>query len=637
MALAPLMYVLWTKFMKFNPKEPNWLNRDRFILSNGHASMLLYSMLHLAKYDLSLEDIKNFRQWGSKTPGHPEVGHTPGVETTTGPLGQGLMNAVGMAMAEAHLSSLFNREAYSIYDHFTYAICSDGDLMEGASHEAGSLAGHLGLGKLICFYDDNHISIEGETEITYNDDVVKRFESYGWQVENLGEKANDLEAIEYAIERAQKETRRPTLIVVRSHIGFGAPTMQDTPEAHGSPLGEEEIQKTKEFYGWPKDKKFWVPDEVEEHMKQCIDQKKENFKKWSEKFELYQSHHEKLYQKLESYLNQSCPKNWHLKLPHFEPADGPMATRSACGKALQSFEDDLPWLVGGSADLKPSTKTFISSSDYFSKDDYTQRNIAWGIREHLMCAASSGIYLHGGLRSFSSTFFIFTDYARPAIRLSALMNVPNIYVMTHDSIGLGEDGPTHQPIEQLSSFRAMPNMTLIRPADANETAVAWRVAIENKTGPTLLVLTRQKLPIFDHRKVAESQGVMQGGYVLSKEEGEKPDVILIATGSEVHSILEAQTVLKESKIDARVVSMPSWEIFRSQLQDYKNQVIPESIEKRVSVEAGSTLGWQEWIGDRGLSIGLDDFGTSAPYEEIFKQRKMDVESLVKRIKDYVKS
>lgn len=632
MALAPLAYLLWKRFMRFNPKNPNWLNRDRFVLSNGHASLLQYASLYLSGYALSLNDIKEFRQWGSKTPGHPEYGLTPGIETTTGPLGQGFMNAVGMAMAEAHLAAIYNKDGFNLIDHYTYVSCSDGDMMEGASHEAASLAGHFGLGKLICFYDDNHISIEGNTEITFTDDRAKRFEGYHWHVQNLGEKANDLEAIAQAIENAQHEKQRPSLIIIRSHIAFGAPNKHDTKEAHGSPLGEEEVALAKQFYGWPHDKHFLVPTEVAEHMREAGEKGKRFNDEWDLIWREYQFKHPLEARQLETALKGELPSKWNEGLPVFQPSDGPLATRSAAGKAINHFAKKIPWLIGGSGDLAPSTNTLIKNSDYFQKNQYSNRNIAWGVREHVMCGATSGLALHGGLRAFVSTFFIFTDYARPAIRLACLMELPVIYVMTHDSIGLGEDGPTHQPVEHLASFRTMPHMCVIRPADANETIHAWKTALERKK-PTLIILTRQKLPVFNRIGLGSAENVAKGAYVLRKEKGSLPDVILMGSGSEVHLLLEAQEKLAEKKVDARVVSFPSWELFEQQSKKYRDEVIPPSVKARLSVEAAHPLGWKEkWVGEKGETIGVESFGASAPYKENFKHFGFTVENIMEKVK-----
>jgi transketolase len=632
MALAPLAYVVWTQFLRHNPGNPKWFNRDRFILSCGHASMLLYAMLYLTGYDLSLEEIKNFRQWGSKTPGHPEHGMTPGVETTTGPLGQGIMNAVGMAMAEAHLAKVFNRDGHEMVDHHVYAFCSDGDFMEGASHEAASLAGHYGLGKLICVYDDNRISIEGETDLTYSDDVGKRFEAYHWHVQDIGDKANDLAALAHALTKAREEKERPSLIIVRSHIGYGSPNRQDTAKAHGEPLGEEEVKLTKKVYGWPENETFLVPDQVLDHMGKVAERGEKLEESWNDKFAVYQNTYPDLAAQLQASLEGSLPSGWDNDIPNFTPDDGPMATRVASGKVLNSFADKVPWLVGGSADLAPSTKTLIGDSTYFVKGKYEKRNIAWGVREHTMAACCSGMALHGGIRPYGATFFIFTDYARPAIRLAALMELPVIYVMTHDSIGVGEDGPTHQPIEHLASLRAMPNLCVIRPGDANEVAFAWRAAMTCNDCPNMLVLTRQNLPIFDRGKFAGAEGLLKGAYVLSKEKGATLDIILMASGSEVQLIMTAQEILATEGINARVVSMPCWEFFKEQSQEYRDEVLPPDVKARLAVEAGVPLGWHEWVGDEGEIMGINKFGASAPAKENFKQYGFTVENVVERAK-----
>jgi len=632
MALAPLAYVLWTRFLRHNPGNPGWFDRDRFVLSCGHASMLLYAMLYLTGYDLPLEELKRFRQLGSRTPGHPESTLTPGVETTTGPLGQGLMNAVGMALAEAHLAAVFNRQGHDIVNHYTYAICSDGDLMEGASHEAASLAGHLGLGKLIVVYDDNHISIEGGTELTYSDDVAKRFEAYHWHVQDVGDRANDLEALAGALQSAQGVAERPSLVILRSHIGFGSPNKQDTAAAHGSPLGEEEVKLAKKAYGWPEDEYFLVPDEVLTHMRDAMAKGEKLEAEWGRRFAAYKQAHPELAEQFEAALSGELPKGWDSDIPDFTPEDGPVATRSVGGKVMNAFARRVPWLMGGSADLSPSTKTLIEPVEYVAKGAYQHRNVAWGVREHAMCSCCSGMALHGGVRPFAATFFVFTDYARPSIRLSALMELPVIYVMTHDSIGLGEDGPTHQPVEQLPSLRAVPNLVLIRPADANETAHAWRVAMQRTDGPTMLLLTRQNVPVFDRNTLAPAEGVCRGAYVLLGEKGEKPDLILIASGSEVQLVLEAQGKLAETGVDARVVSMPSWELFRGQPQAYRDEVFPPDVKARLAVEAAGTLGWCEWVGDAGDVIGMTTFGVSAPYKDAFAHFGFTVENVVARAK-----
>ena len=635
MGLAPLAYVLFTKIMQHNPDNPHWFNRDRFVLSNGHASMLLYSMLHLCGYDLPLDELKQFRQWGSKTPGHPEVHHTAGVETTTGPLGQGVMNSVGMAIAEAHLAATYNRDGFDIVNHFTYAICGDGDLMEGASHEAASLAGHLGLSRLIWIYDDNHISIEGSTDLAFTEDVAKRFQGYNWHVQNLGEKGNDIAAIEKALKRAQREKNRPSLILLRTHIGYGSPNMQDTSEVHGSPLGEEEVKLTKEYYGWPTDETFFIPEKAAAHFAQTKQRGKGKQRGWMRKFNAYKKAFPELAAQLNAAISGKLPDGWDEKLPQFKPSDGAMATRKASGAVINSFADRIPWFVGGSADLTPSTNTFIKSSGYFSKETPANRNIAWGVREHVMAAACNGLALHGGIRPYGATFFVFTDYARPGIRLSAIMHLPVIYVMTHDSIGLGEDGPTHQPVEHLASLRAMPNVTLIRPADANETTFAWKAALENANGPTILVLTRQGLPVFDRSELGSADGVTKGAYILAKEKGLKPAVILIASGSEVAIVMDAKKQLDDAGIDTRVVSMPSWELFRMQSAKYQKEVLPPSVKARVALEAGSPMGWRDWVGEKGTIIGIDTFGASAPYKEIYKHYGLTAENVVGKVKALV--
>ncbi len=627
MALAPLAYVLWRRFLRFNPENPDWFNRDRFILSCGHASMLIYAMLYLSGYDLSLEDIKSFRQWGSKTPGHPEYGVTPGVETTTGPLGQGVMNSVGMAMAEAHLAATFNRDGFDIVDHYTYAFCSDGDLMEGASHEAAALAGHLGLAKLIWVYDNNHVSLEGPTKLAYSDDVGRRFESYHWHVQDVGDKANDVEVLTAALARAREEKRQPSIIIVRSHIGYGAPHKQDTFEAHGSPLGEEEVRLAKKSYGWPEDARFLVPDRALLHMREAVDKGRKWEMAWQGKVAAYRKAHPDLAQRFEEALRGALPAGWERDIPAFKPTDGPVATRVASNKVLNSISRRVPWLIGGSADLAPSTKTLMKDTGYLEAGGFASRNIAWGVREHCMCAATSGIVLHGGLRAFAATFFVFTDYARPAIRLAALMELPVIFVMTHDSIGMGEDGPTHQPVEHLASLRAMPHMCILRPADANEVACAWRVALERRKGPAMLVLSRQDLPIFDRSRLCAAEGVLRGAYVLSREMGSRPQAVLLASGSEVQLILGAQERLIAAGIDVRVVSMPSWELFREQSREYRDEVIPPDVKARLAVEAGAPAGWREWIGDAGDIIGMTKFGASAPYQENLKHYGYTVENV----------
>lgn len=628
MALAPLAYVLWTRIMRYSPEHPAWFNRDRLVLSAGHASMLMYAALHLSGYDISLEDIRQFRQWGSKTPGHLEYALAHGIETTTGPLGQGIMNAVGMAIAEAHLAAVFNRKGHHIVDHRTYVICSDGDLMEGASHEAASLAGHLGLGKLICMYDDNHISIEGDTSLTYSDDVAMRFAGYHWHVQNLGDRANDLDALTMAIRNAQLEPERPSLIIIRSHIGYGAPHLHDSAKAHGAPLGEEEVRLTKQAYGWPPDAQFFVPARALAHMRQAVATGSQLEHAWQAELEAYRKAHPQLAARFDEALSGNLPAGWTNDLPVFPAGEGAIATRSASGKVLNGIARAIPWLMGGSADLAPSTDTLLEGGGDFSKGRYVNRNMHWGIREHVMCAASSGMALHGGVRPYAGTFFIFTDYARPAIRLAAMMGLSVIYVMTHDSIGLGEDGPTHQPIEQLASLRAMPGLVVIRPADANEVVYAWRAAIERREGPTMLVLSRQGLPVLERSGLGAAEGVLRGAYVLVREQGMQPGIIIIATGSELHIAMAAYPKLVANGIDARIVSMPSWELFRAQPQAYRDEVLPPQVKARLAIEAAASFGWREWVGDSGTIIGIDHFGASAPAAENFRQFGFTAEHVV---------
>ncbi|MFI5280180.1 MAG: transketolase [Gemmatimonadales bacterium] len=629
MALAPLAHLLYTRVLRHHPRRPDWANRDRFVLSAGHASMLLYGVLFLTGYDLTLEDLKQFRQWGSRTPGHPEHGHAPGVETTTGPLGQGFANGVGMAVAEAHLAARFNRPGHEIVDHRTYAICSDGDLMEGMSHEAASLAGHLKLGKLIYYYDDNHITIEGSTELAYSDDVGKRFEAYGWHVQHVAD-ANDLAALERATRAAEAETARPSMIIVRSHIGYGAPTKHDTASAHGAPLGKDEIAGAKKFYGWPENESFRVPPEAAEHARGAIGRGETLAKAWDARFAAYRTAHPDLAAELEAALAGRLPKGWESALPTFTPKDGAMATRAASGKVLNALAPVVKTLVGGSADLAESTLTLLKGEADLEAGSWGGRNMHFGIRELGMGAVLNGMALHGGVRPFGATFFVFTDYARPAIRLAALMGLNVIYVLTHDSIGLGEDGPTHQPVEHLWALRAIPNLTLFRPCDATETAVAWRAALEHTTGPVLLVLTRQKLPTLDRTALGAAEGLLKGGYVLAEPAGKKPQAILIGTGSEVAICLGARDILEQGGVATRVVSMPSVETFLAQDARYREQVLPESVRVRVAVEAGRTWGWHGLVGPSGDAVGVDRFGASAPYERIYQEFGLTAERVAER-------
>jgi len=626
MGLAPLAYVLWKVFLKHNPKNPKWPDRDRFILSAGHASMLLYSLLYLTGYDLSLEDIKQFRQWGSRTPGHPEYGHTPGVETTTGPLGQGFANGVGMAMAERHLAVYFNREGYPIIDHYTYCIASDGDMMEGITSEAASLAGNLGLGKLIYFYDNNHITIEGSTDLAFSsENVRKRFDAYGWQVLEVQD-GNNIDAIEHMILCAQSEKRKPSLIIIHTHIGFGSPK-QDKASAHGAPLGQEDLKLTKETLDWPQEPTFYVPPEVLSHYREALIEGDKVEKEWEECFEKYAKDFPKLGLEWHRFLAGELSEDWDKNSAVFDPKDGPKATRSVSGEILNSVALTIPNLFGGSADLAPSTDTYLKGLGDFLKDNYEGRNIHFGVREHAMGAILNGMALHGGLIPYGATFLIFSDYMRPPIRLAALMNIPTIFIFTHDSIALGEDGPTHQPVEQLIGLRSIPNITVIRPADANETREAWDYALRNRKGPVVLVLTRQKLPIIDQHKFMPAKSLKRGAYVLSPST-KTPKVILIATGSEVSIAIAAQEKLEEQNISSSVVSMPSCELFDLQPQEYKDKILPPAIKARLVIEAASPKGWRDYVGLEGGIIGINRFGASAPGSVVMERLGFSVENIV---------
>ncbi|MBW1704781.1 MAG: transketolase [Deltaproteobacteria bacterium] len=629
MGTASMAYVLWSRFLSHNPQNPKWPNRDRFVLSAGHGSMLLYSLLHLTGYDLSMEDIKNFRQWGSKTPGHPEYPLTPGVETTTGPLGQGFANGVGMAIAERFLAARFNRPDHEIVGHYTYGIVSDGDLMEGVTHETASLAGHLRLGRLIYLYDDNHISIEGNTDITFTENRTARFEAYGWQVQEIAD-GNDLNAIEKAIIAAQNETTRPSLISVRTHIGYGSPNKQDAASAHGEPLGPEEIALTKENLGWPQDPLFFVPDEVLDHFRKAVKKGNEIEEQWQAKLGSYEEAHPELARELQIWMNGELPDNWDRDIPSF-PADSKgMATRVASGTVLNAIASNVSNLFGGSADLAPSNKTEIKGYEDFQPDDYKGRNLRFGVREHGMGSILNGMALHGGIIPYGGTFLIFSDYMRPAIRLAALMGLKVIYVFTHDSIGLGEDGPTHQPVEQLASLRTIPNLTVIRPCDANETAEAWRVAMSSENGPVALALTRQGMPVLDRNTFGPATGLSKGAYVLKDSKGKKPDIILIATGSEVQIALDASRELESKGLAVRVVSMPSWELFDKQPEEYRNRVLPPETTARIAIEAGVAQGWRQYVGDRGEVIAVNRFGASAPYKVLYEKFGITPERAVEK-------
>ena len=627
MGAAPMAYVLWTRFLRHNPHNPKWLDRDRFVLSAGHGSMLLYSLLHLTGYDLSMDALKNFRQWGSKTPGHPEHDLACGIETTTGPLGQGFANGVGMAVSEAYLASRFNRPDHTIVDHYTFAIVSDGDLMEGVSHEAASLAGHLGLGKLIYLYDDNRISIEGSTDLAFTENRAARFEAYGWQVQQVKD-GNDLAAIEQAIISAKAEADRPSLIAVRTHIGYGSPNKQDTAGVHGEPLGAEEIQLTKQNLEWPPEPAFLIPDEVLDNFRQSVEKGKTLESEWQQRFTAYEGAHPELAMEWRRWMEGEMPKDWEKRILVF-PADAKgMATRAASGNVLNAVAAHLPNLIGGSADLAPSNKTLIKGENSFQARGYGGRNLHFGVREHAMGSIMNGMALHGGLIPYGGTFLVFSDYMRPAIRLAALMQLKVIYVFTHDSIGLGEDGPTHQPIEHLSALRAIPNLTVIRPCDANETAIAWQHALRSQNGPFALVLSRQGLPTLDRTEFAPATGLLKGAYVLRDTEKKDPDLILIATGSEVSLAVEAFSKLREKSVAVRVVSMPSWELFEMQPEEYRRQVLPAEVKARIAIEAGCPQGWHRYVGERGAVIGIEHFGASAPYKLIYKNFGLTVDRVV---------
>ena len=623
MALAPLAYVLWQRHLRYNPANPEWLDRDRFVLSAGHACMLLYSVLYLTGYDLTLDDIKQFRQWGSRTPGHSEHGVTPGVEATTGPLGQGTGNAVGMAIAEAQLAALFNRPGHAIIGHYTYFLASDGDLMEGVSHEACSLAGHLQLGKLIGFYDDNRITIDGSTDLAFSDNTTRRFESYGWHVQKIAD-GNDLKALDTAIAQAKRVTDRPSLIIVRTHIAWGSPHKQDTADAHGAPLGVDEVKATKQNLGWPSLEPFYVPEEALEQWRTAATRGAQLEADWKKKWNAYRAAHPDLTAELERRIAGRLPDGWDSALPVFGPKDA-QATRAASGKVLNAIAATLPELIGGSADLTGSNNTEIKNGGVFAAGSRSGRNFHFGIREHAMGAALNGIALHRGFIPFAGTFLIFSDYMRPSIRLAALTHLKPIYVFTHDSIGLGEDGPTHQPIEQLAALRAISNMTVIRPSDATEVAEAWRAAIMHQNGPVALVLTRQKVAVVDRTKYAAAAGLHKGGYVLA--DSKDPEIVLMATGSEVELILGAYERLKADGRRPRAVSMPCLEYFGKQSQDYRDSVLPPGV-RRIAVEAAAPQSWYRWIGDDGVIMGIERFGASAPYQRIYQEFGLTVDEVV---------
>lgn len=625
MGAAPMAYVLWTEFLKHNPANPRWHNRDRFILSAGHGCMLLYSLLHLTGYDLSLDDLKNFRQWGSKTPGHPESHLTPGVETTTGPLGQGFANGVGMAIAQQYLAARYNRPDYPVVDYTIYAIVSDGDLMEGVASEAASLAGHLKLDNLIYLYDDNRISIDGSTDLAFTEDVGKRFEAYGWHVQTVND-GNDLNAIRNAIKQARSTKGKPHLIKVRTHIGYGSPNKQDTAEAHGAPLGEDEVKATKKNIGWDPEARFLVPQEVLDYFRKAVGHGKEAETAWKDLWNAYSARFPKEAKELESLRAGKFGEEWKKALPAFNES---MATREASGRVLNAIAPHLPTLLGGSADLTPSNNTYLKGIPEFQAGSRNGRNLRFGVREHAMGSILNGIALTDGMIPYGGTFLIFSEYMRPPIRLACIMGIRPIYVFTHDSIGLGEDGPTHQPIEQLASLRSIPNMTIIRPADANETAVAWKVAIEHKGGPVALALTRQKVPLVDRTKYASAEGLARGAYVLA-ESGTRPDLILIGTGSELQHALGAYEILEKEGMMVRLVSMPSWELFERQSPEYRESVLPSNVQKRVAIEAGVAQGWHKYIGPAGEIICMTRFGASAPADKLMKEFGFSTEEVLER-------
>ena len=628
MALAPVGYVLFHKHLRHNPSDPLWLDRDRFVLSVGHASMLIYSLLHLSGYDLSEEDIRNFRQWGSPTAGHPEYGHAPGIETTTGPLGQGVANSVGLALAERWLAKRYNRPGHEVVDHFTYALCSDGDMMEGVSHEAAAIAGHQKLGKLIWIFDDNRITIDGGTELSSSTNQAKRFEAYGWHVTHVSD-GNDLEEIDRAIIEAKRESERPSLIVLRTTIGYGSPGKAGTSAAHGAPLGQDEIIKTKENLGYPSLEPFHVENSTREHWAACLENGRKLQEDWQKRFSLYQEQAPDFAAEFLQVMSGELPEDWDENVPNLTAAENEDATRGWSGKVLQGVASGLPNLIGGSADLAGSNKTTINGADNLLSSSPGGRNIHYGIREHAMASIMNGMALHGGIRPFGGTFLIFSDYMRPAIRLAALMGQSVIYVFTHDSIGLGEDGPTHQPVEQLAALRAVPNLCDLRPGDAAETEIAWRVAIERTEGPSFLALTRQKVVLLDRGgMLAGAEGLRRGGYVLAEAASGTPEVILIASGSELGIILEARERLEAEGTPTRVVSLPSWYLFGRQEKDYRDSVLPPEISKKVSVEAASTFGWTRWVGASGSSLGLDHFGASAPSDILFEKFGFTVEDVV---------
>jgi len=634
MGAAAMGYVLWTRFLRHNPSNPRWPGRDRFVLSAGHGSMLLYALLYLTGYDLALKELKRFRQLSSRTPGHPENWHTPGVETTTGPLGQGFANGVGMAMAAKHTAACFERDDYALFDCRVFAIVSDGDIMEGVASEAASLAGHLKLGNIVYLYDDNRVTIDGPTDLTFSEDVGKRFEAYGWHTEAV-EDGNDLGAIHQALARGCAERERPSLIRVRTHIGFGSPHRQDSSQAHGKPLGKEEVELAKRNYDWPLEPEFYVPERALAEFRRCVERGRELEADWRERFARYAQRYPELARRYNAALGGELPQDWDAELPKFSPAET-LATRQSASKAMAAISRRVTNLFGGAADLNESTLTEIKGGGDFAPASFSGRNVHFGVREHAMCAALNGIALFGGLIPFGASFLVFTDYCRPALRLAAMMRLHVIYVFTHDSIGLGEDGPTHQPVEQLASLRAIPGMTVIRPADANEAVDAWPVAISHRTGPVLLALTRQAVPTIDRTITAPASELARGAYVLCESPGRNSDIILLAAGSEVHLVLAAKDELERQGAAVRVVSMPSFELFQAQSESYRQSVLPKEITRRLAVEAGSPQCWHQWVGSSGEILGMTGYGASAPYKDLMKHFNFTTEHVVARALNLLK-
>jgi transketolase len=630
MGAAAMAFTLWTRHLRFNPENPEWFGRDRFILSGGHGSMLLYSLLYLTGFQLSLDELRNFRQWGSLTPGHPEYRLTPGVEVTTGPLGQGFGNGVGMAIAADHLAAIFNKPGHEMIDHYIYAIVTDGDLMEGISSESASLAGHLKLGRLIYLYDDNRISIDGSTDIAFTEDRAKRFESYHWHVQQISD-GNDVEAIDRAIQTA-KEDDRPSIIMARTHIGYGLPTRQDTPKAHGEPPGEEELNGAKKNVDWPLEPRFLVPEDVFAFFREALERGKQEEKEWHTRLANYYIEYPDSAQEFERRIKGVLPEGWDSGLATFPWDEKGLASRAASGKVLNEIALKIPELIGGSADLAPSNKTWINQSPSFQPTSKEGRNFNFGVREHAMAAAVNGMAVHGGVIPYAGTFLVFSDYMRPAIRISALSNYPSIWVFTHDSIGVGEDGPTHQPVEQIAALRSIPNLVTLRPADANEVREAWKYAIAHRNGPTALIFSRQNLPTFNREVFAPADGLTHGAYVLCDLGQSQPEIILMASGSEVHLIVSAAQELSEEGFSVRVVSFPSWELFGQQEKSYRESVLPPNVKARLVVEAGVSMGWSRWFGDHGSILSVDQFGSSAPYKKIYQEYGLTTENIVSSAK-----